>query len=153
MISQACLGLAEVSRQRAGAQVAGWANFQSNGPLREHRHDLPISRCCNAVADALSSQNIHGVAYRLRRANFSSVNQPMQAACTGVLIYIAKFRCRAREFIAAHSKGHHAVVALPHSALGDLACGSRSKLAHRVEDPLQTQAARLVWRRGFADSP
>src|SRR5438309_12124147 len=104
------------------------------------------------MADAPGAQNVRGVEHGVRSADFTGVNEPLQAARSGVIIYLAEFRRRAGEFVAAHSERDHAGAAQPHGALADLARRVGPKLAYRVEDPPQTQTTRFVGLDGFADS-
>ena len=148
---EARIGAAEMPRQGAGAQIARRAEFQANRPFRERRHELRIGRRGDAMADALGAENLHGIADRIRAADLSGMNQPMQAVGGRVFINVAKLGRGKSEFVAAHSKGDHARAAQVHSASRNLAGRSRPKLAHRVEYPLKAQPAMLERRGGFAD--
>src|SRR5215472_15027694 len=133
----------ELPSEGAGPHVALRANLERDFTLGEKVHQRWIFNGCEAMADALDSEQVNGFADFLRAADFAGMNQAMQANFGGVIVHGAEFRGRHLELIATDAEGDDGFGLTSFRSFHHGHRGVGPELPNCVKDPSKAQAAAL----------
>src|SRR5215470_18048247 len=143
MISDLRTLAGELPSEGAGPHVALRANLERDFTLGEKVHQRWIFNGCEAMADALDSEQVNGFADFFRAAHFASMNQPMEAKLRRAVVNASKLHSGDLELVAADAEGDDPLRAATLCILDDGHRGFCPKLPHSVKNPPEAQAAPL----------